>query len=74
MQTALIILAIALGYIVPGWYFFKWEIQLDREFDGYVTLGTIILKFCFAIIPIVNLILFVVVGIADEKIFPKRFY
>jgi hypothetical protein len=74
MQIALIILAVILGYIIPGYYFFKWEIEADKGFDGYVTLGTMILKFCFAIIPVVNIILFLIVGVTDEKLFPKRFY
>jgi hypothetical protein len=74
MQIALIILAVIFLYLVPGYYFFKWEIESDRQFEGYVTLGTMLLKFCFAIIPIVNIILFLVVGIVDEKLFPKRFY
>ena len=74
MQSTLIILAVLFGYALPGYYFFKWEIQSDKEFNGYVTLGTVMIKFCFAIIPIVNTILFFVVGIADEKLFSKRFY
>lgn len=74
MSIFWIMIVVIFGYAVPGYYFCKWEINNEKEIKGYCTLGQVLIYTVFAMIPVVNIILFLIVGIAAEKIFPKRFY
>lgn len=74
MSAIWIILIGAFGYIIPGYYFHRWELEFEIENKGYCTLGHVLFYAVFALIPIVNIILFLIVGVATEKLFSKRFY
>lgn len=74
MQAMTFIVLFLIGYVLPGYYFYKWESEDERELNGYITLGTMLMFGLFALIPFVNIILCLIVGITSEKLFSTRFY